>query len=93
MVEDSDNNALQEWSTKNLDLMYFIEFSGNKLSFILGSIPIFGITTNQVGHLSISPNNNDTGKNSGENAVTVNYAIENKGTGESNRNIKVDLKV
>lgn len=93
IVEDSDNDAFQQWSTKNLDLMYFIKFSGIKLSSILGLIPTPDMATNQVGNLSIGPNNTNISQNSRENAVGIDSVIENKGIKESNRNIKIDLEV
>ena len=59
------------------------------------SRPIFipNAAINQVGFLSMGPNNTNTDKSDGENAIAVDSAIGNKGIGESNRDIKVGLEV
>ena len=66
--------------------MHFIESSGNKLSFIFGSISIFGAAINQVGSLLISPNNANTSKNNIENIVAIDFTVKNERTEKYNGN-------
>ncbi len=93
IVQDSDDNVLQEWSAKNPDLMYLVEFSGNKPSYIPGPIHTPGAAINQVGSPSIGPNNANTGRSGGENAVVVDSAIGNEGIGKSNADTKVGSEI
>lgn len=93
MVEDSNNNAVQEWSAENPDLIHSIESSGNKPLSIPKPIPTPGAATNQAGSPSMGPNNADAGGSGGENAVAVDSAIGNEGTGESNGDAKVGSEV
>lgn len=67
--------------------------SGNKPLSILWSISIPCVVTNQVDFLLMGPNNANTSRNSQENAVNVNFAIENKGMRKWNRDAKVGFKV
>ncbi len=46
MVKDSNDDALQEWSAENPDLMHLVESSGNKPSSIPRPIPTLGAATN-----------------------------------------------
>ncbi len=93
MVEDFDNDVLQEWSTKNPDLIYLIESSGNKLLFFPRPIPIPGAGINQVGFLSMGPNNVNAGRSDRENVVVMDFTIRNKRIRKSNKNAKVGSKV
>lgn len=73
--------------------MHLVGSSDNKLLSIFKPIPTPNAVTNQVVSLLISPNNVNIGGSSRKNIVAVNSAVENEGTKESNRNIKVGLKV
>ena len=92
-VEDSDDDALQEWSVENPDLMPSVESSGNKPSSVPRPIPTPGAATNQAGSPSMGPTNVDAGGSGGENPVAVDSVVGTEGTGESNSDAKVGLEV
>lgn len=91
--ENSDDDALQELSAKNPNLMYLVESSGNKPLAIPGPIPTPGAAINQAGSSLIGPNNANIDKSVGENVVAIDSIIGNKETEESNEDIKVGLPV
>lgn len=93
IVENSDNDALQEWFAKNLDLIHLVESSGNKLLSIPGPIPTSSTATNQVGFVSIGFNNANVSRSGRENTIAGDCTIGNKGTEKSYRDAKVGLEV
>ena len=73
--------------------MHLIKSSGNKPLFILKPILTPDVATNQAASPSMGSNNANAGKSGRENAVAMNFIVENKETKESNGDAKVGLEV
>lgn len=69
IVKEFDNNTVHKLVAKNLDLIYSIEFSNNKLLFISKPISIFDAVTNYTGSISLCPNKPNTVRSGRRNFV------------------------
>lgn len=83
IIKNFANDALQEWSAKNPDLIHSVKSSGNKPLSIFRSILILGAVTNQVDFPSMDPNNANTSESDRKNAVVIDSTIVNKKMEES----------
>lgn len=73
--------------------MHFLELSGNNPSSIPRLISISDMAITQTSSSSISPNNINIGGSDRENTVVINSAIKNEEMEESNKDVKISLKV